>query len=203
MITMKAVKFSATTVLALMVGTTAWAQTNTGHDHESGDSMTKTSADSSSMMKSNDGMGGSSAMAQSDKMKNMMQMTGMSPAMMKEARMMMRADLSTNEPSMLLGSKDELGLTDKQVNDLKKLQKSMGKKARAILTEDQQKNLAELPSDNTSMMQMHSQMMAHMQKMQKRKGQGADGGMDMSCPMMEMMMGDPDGSGAQNAHSHN
>ena len=199
---MKAMKSTVTTTLALIVGTMVWAQTATEHDHGSSDPKSTPAAGSSSMMKSSDGMGGSGMMAQSDKMKSMMQMTGMSPTMMKEARMMMRADLSINDPSMLLGSKDQLALTDKQVTNLKKLQHSMAKKARGILTDDQRKILAELPSDPTSMMQMHTQMMAHKQKMQKESGQGTDGGMAMSCPMMEMMMGEKDGDGAQQKHNH-
>ena len=199
---MKAMKSTVTTTLALIVGTMVWAQTATEHDHGSGDPSATPAADSPSMMKSSDGMGGSGMMAQSDKMKSMMQMTGMSPTMMKEARMMMRADLSINDPSMLLGSKDQLALTDKQVTNLKKLQDSMAKKARGILTDDQRKILAELPSGPISMMQMHTQMMAHKQKMQKESGQGTDGGMAMSCPMMEMMMGEKDGDGAQQKHNH-
>jgi len=124
----------------------------------------------------------------------MMQMDeGVSDQMMDRCRMTMGAELSSGDPAVLLGMKEELQLSDEQVDQLQTLAQETRQAATAILTDAQRQEVEELPDQPQSMMQMHQQMMECMDGgMEQMQGMG---GMDMCAMMMRMMGGMHKGGG--------
>jgi hypothetical protein len=208
---MKMTKLKGLTVatLALAVGGIAWGHSMAAHQESSDDSTTDPADDSSSMMSggmmSGEGhgmMGGQGGMMGSGgmmdgngHMQQMMQMWGMTPEMMQRGHMMTHAALTRDDPSAILGLKEQLGLTDDQVAKLEALQKKTNEDARATLTDEQRAQLENLPAGPGSMAQMYGQMMAHMQQMYGESGEATE-----TCPMMQMMMGNMMGGGQHQEH---
>ena len=125
---------------------------------------------------------------------DMPMMQGMSDQMMGQCRMTMGAELSPRDPAVLLGMKEELELTDQQVEQLQTLADETRQKAAAVLNNAQRQEVEQLPQQPQSMMQMHQQMMGRMQGMEGGMGhmQGrmqGQGNMDMCSMMMRMMRG--------------
>jgi hypothetical protein len=92
----------------------------------------------------------------------------MPPAMRQRCQMMMNAEMSKDDAACLLAIKEELKLTPEQVQKLEQIVKQSRQEAAAILTPEQQKTLAEVPGQSTSMSAMHAKM--HEKMMQKMEG---------------------------------
>ena len=132
-------------------------------------------------------------------MGDMQGMHGMSDQMMARCRMTMGAQLSPRDPAMLLGVKDQLDLTAQQVQQLQALAQQTRQKAAALLTDAQRQEVAKLPEQPQSMMQMHQQMMGRMQGQGHGRMHGA-GHMDMCAMMMRMMGGEMEAPATQPAN---
>ncbi len=116
-----------------------------------------------------------------DRMKDM----GMSDAMMSRCRMMRTLEVSAYDPAGILALKEELQLSEQQVQKLQTLLQASRDGAKAALTDSQKQKLRVINDTPNSMMQMHQHMMDRMQKMMKGKGWTHR---RMMCPM-HMMMG--------------
>jgi hypothetical protein len=70
---------------------------------------------------------------------------GMSDAMMKRCHIMVKARVESADPAAILALKNELELSEQQVKKLEKIAEKARDRAKALLTETQQKKLEELP----------------------------------------------------------
>ena len=95
-----------------------------------------------------------------DRLKKM----GMSDAMMKRCQMMMKARVEPTDPGALLALKDELELSEEQVKKLEKIAEKARDRAKALLTETQQKKLEELPDKPDCCEGMQCKMMDMVEK---------------------------------------
>lgn len=87
--------------------------------------------------------------------------------------------LHADSPAVLLARAKELGLTDKQVERLKKVQESARERARAVLTDKQLAGMKGDPSGPLSVPEL-----SRMQGSKAKDG----GGKGMMCPMCMKMM---------------
>jgi hypothetical protein len=87
--------------------------------------------------------------------------------------------LHADSPAMLLARTNELGLTEKQVEELKKVQESARKRAREVLTEKQR---GEMKGDPPGLLSV-----PELSRMQAAKAKDKDG-KEMMCPMCLKMM---------------
>jgi len=126
----------------------------------------------------------------SKEMKDMMKNAGISDEMLMQRRAMASAPLYMDEPAVLLGMAKDLGLSDEQKDKLTDIQKEARGKAKAVLTEQQQKKVGTVSEKPMAMMecmkQMHEKMKPVMAKM-KMEGKM----MPMACPMMKQTMEPP------------
>ena len=90
--------------------------------------------------------------ADEDEMAQRMEMSG--PAMLR-CQIMMRLEVTPDDPAAILALKDELGLTDEQVGQLDTILAEAREKANAVLTPEQQEKLEGLDDTPSTMMEMH------------------------------------------------
>ena len=88
----------------------------------------------------------------------------MTPAMKQHCQMMMNTEMSKDDAACLLAIKQELKLTPEQIQKLEQIVKQSRQEAVALLTPEQQKTLAEVEGQPTSMCVMHTKMHDKMMK---------------------------------------
>jgi len=104
---------------------------------------------------------------------------GMSDAMMQRCQMMMKARVEPTDPAALLALKDELELSEQQVKKLERIAEKARDRAKALLTEAQQKKLEELPDKPDCCEDMQCKMMDMVEEKcgdqkKERKGEGEE-----------------------------
>jgi hypothetical protein len=107
-------------------------------------------------------------------MQNMMQMmrqAGNDSNMMRLCKAAMSAPIFLDSPAMVRGQAESLGLSEEQMQKLLDIEKAGRQKARSVLTEEQIKEMGEIPDEPMAIMEMCQQMCGEM------------------MPMMRMMMG--------------
>lgn len=100
---------------------------------------------------------------------------GMDSEMILRCKMLMNAEVSRSNPSSLLAAKGDLKLTAEQVQKLKSLIEETRDKARAILTEEQRKQVDALPVLPATNIAMHQKIAALMKEKDATP----------KCPIME------------------
>ncbi len=113
----------------------------------------------------------------------MMKMCGqacanVSPTLMKQRDMINSAVLSKDDPCILLGMKDSLKLSEKQVKELEKISKKSCDSAAKVLTKEQKDMLADVPSGPMCMSSVQGAiqkeaMAAMMKHMESKTKEGA------------------------------
>ncbi len=88
----------------------------------------------------------------------------MPPAKKQCCKMMMNTEMSKNDAACLLALKEELKLTPEQAQKLEQIIKESRQQSAAVLTPEQQKTLADVAGEPTSMMGMHKEMHDKMMK---------------------------------------
>lgn len=96
-----------------------------------------------------------------------MEHMGAPPEMIKQGQMMMKAPMYLDEAMCLYARSAELGLNEKQKEELLKIQKEAREKALKLLTEEQKKKLGTVSAEPISMKQLCQQMM---KKMEEKSG---------------------------------
>lgn len=114
-------------------------------------------------------------------------MMNMPDDMKQKCRMMMQTAINPGDPAAILSFKDDLKLTDKQVQKLQAIADKARQEAKGVLNEQQAKTLQAVPAKPDTSMAMHQQMMQMMKDMPA--GQVGDKMPMMNCPMMNMMPG--------------
>ena len=80
----------------------------------------------------------------------------------QQMRMMMNARITRDDPGVILGMRENLNLTPEQAQKLEQLQAENKQKVEAILTDEQKTQVAKLPTEASSMRDMHQQMASKM-----------------------------------------
>lgn len=112
---------------------------------------------------------------------------GMPESMWLRCRMFLQMKVNPTNPAALVAVKDQLGLSQEQIDRLQQILKRSEEEARAVLTPEQQQKLAPLANLPNNCREMHRQMMQRMRSPRGGPGPGGQGGGGMMCPMMQMM----------------
>jgi hypothetical protein len=112
-----------------------------------------------------------------------------SKPMMMRTQMLMSMHVDPMDPNAVLALKNDLKLTDDQVQRLHDISGAAHGKVRKVLTEDQQSELEALQTTPDNAMDMHKMMMSKRQGGQGMGGMHHTGGKGASdnCPMFGMM----------------
>lgn len=119
-------------------------------------------------------------------------MMEMSPGMKMHCRMMMNMEVKPTDAAALLALKDQLELTDEQIDRLEKIREQAREQTEGLLTTEQKNRIQPLQKMPGTCMAMHQEMMQKMMKEGGEKGQAKGGTMQggCMCPMMAAMQED-------------
>jgi YHS domain-containing protein len=117
---------------------------------------------------------------------SMMHKAGVKPEMMRRCQAMMQTPIFLDSPCSVYGQADVLKLSEEQKKKLIEIEKEARDKAIEVLTDEQKKQMGEIPDKPMTMAQMCQQMCSKMMS-----GEGKTGQMIM-CPCMQMFSGSND-----------
>jgi YHS domain-containing protein len=108
----------------------------------------------------------------------MMQKAGIKPEMMQRCQVMMQTPIFMDSPCAIYGQANALKLSENQKKQLMDIENEARKKALAVLTDEQKKNMGDIPEKPMTMFQMCQQICPKMMSSEGKTGM---------CPMMQMM----------------
>ena len=172
------ITLTLTGVFLALVGTVGFAQSDPQPATQPNQQGQTTNRD----MMMNDGM-----VTNPEQWKQWRQHMGMTDQMMARCSMIINAGVSPTDPAVVLAEREQLKLTEEQVQQIERIAEKARQQTKAVLTDSQQQQLREIGDQPRSMMQMHNQMMQRWhQRMQQINEQDRSTIM-MGCPMNMMM----------------